>query len=442
MRRQHRVRGDLERRRRKAQRRAASRGEQHDHRPRRRQRRRRHRVVARRLQKAQAAFPHALAVAQHAVERAGPALLHRAERLFLQRGQPARLVARRRVLEHRLLMLDEVGLEIVDDVDDALKRRLVPGARHQDALGAENFRDFAQDRLAAREGHLVRHAPDHRIGGQAGKGVRTAALHPDHEVRHIARLAPVVLDDRDQLFQRIHARLKLVIDLLRGEPGQPVLRPVDAFDQLRQLVVLAAQPDDQRRPGVRMRGQRGQHVARMAEVVAKLRAAERMGDGVNPVDPALETLMRLLRQPLRRARHAADRAENPDFVADADAAPGTPPAAAIALKRPRGALAARGRVRRIYIVLQPLQRGAQIVAVDVLARRDIGAGRPDAEAVLADRLARRDGNQRELVPPRHVVAQRQRDAARAHALARLQILQRHRHLIAGGDAHGMVAAGP
>jgi hypothetical protein len=77
-------------------------------------------------------------------------------------------------------------------------------------------------------------------------------------------------------------------------------------------------------------GERGENIAGSGEVVAELRAAEGMGEGVDAVDLAGVEDGGALGDLLRGARDAADGGDDPDLVAGADAAIG----AVVAIENP------------------------------------------------------------------------------------------------------------
>ena len=162
----------------------------------------------------------------------------------------------------------------------------------------------------------------------------------------------------------------------------------------RQLVVLAAQPQDQGPAGVGMRRQGSDHGPRGDQVTTDLRAAEGVGQRIDPVDAALELPVGGRRDLLGGAGDAADGAEDPDLVARADPAVG----AAVALEgRVRWRGQGLGRRRIVGVGLEPREIGRHVVTVHVLARRDVGGRVADGPAVFQHRLAGRDGPQRDLV---------------------------------------------
>jgi hypothetical protein len=114
---------------------------------------------------------------------------------------------------------------------------------------------------------------------------------------------------------------QLVLDHLGREAAQAFA--VDVRGRLQQglqLVVLAAQAQDQHAAGVGVGGQARDQAAGVAEVVAQLRAAERVGEGVDAVDAAGEAGIGLLGDAAGGVGHAADGAQHPDLVAGADPA--------------------------------------------------------------------------------------------------------------------------
>src|SRR4029450_4602393 len=132
-----------------------------------------------------------------------------------------------------------------------------------------------------------------------------------------------------------------------------------------------------------MTGERGEDGSGAGEVVAELRAAEGMDESVDAVDATRMATGRSFGDLPGGAGNASDRGDDPDLVAGADAAVG--PAIALELCFPAGS--GRQGLGPVEIVAGALQRGCEIVAVDMIARCD-GAGRPaDRKAELQHRLA-------------------------------------------------------
>src|SRR3546814_2140590 len=118
----------------------------------------------------------------------------------------------------------------------------------------------------------------------------------------------------------------------------------------------------------------------MAEVVAELRTAEGVLERMNPVDAPGMAFAADPRDARGEIADAADGRQDPDFVARADAAVG----ADIARKGPRRRAGGRctGGGRRVTIVAVAAQRGRQIVAVHMLAGRDVGGRGADWTAIF------------------------------------------------------------
>ncbi len=93
----------------------------------------------------------------------------------------------------------------------------------------------------------------------------------------------------------------------------------DPGEQRRDLVGLAAEPDDQHAPGIGMAGERGEQCPGALEIVPELRAAEGMGEGMDAVDPAGVDRICARGDLPRGARDAADGGDHPDLIACADA---------------------------------------------------------------------------------------------------------------------------
>jgi hypothetical protein len=369
------------------------------------------------------------------------ALLYRAQRLLLERGDAAGDVAGRGVLGDRFAMVGEIALEAVHQADDFAKHARVGGAVHQQLLGAENLRNLGEDRGAARFGHDVAHPPDQRIGGEAGKAVRTAAFDAEHQLGKRRRLALRQAGGLDQRVDQRQPFLDFVLRFLRAERSDIGGR-IDLGQQRLHLVGFATQPDDQHAAGIGMAGQRGEDGARAGKVVAQLRAAERMDEGVNAVDAAGMAARGPLGDLLGGAGDTSDGREDPDFVARADAAVH----AAIAFEVCFTAGADGMGMRAVEILAGALQRGREILAVDVFARRDRALGSANRKAEFQHRLAGgnrcqrhlvaalyrlRDGNA-ERVLPGGEVAQGGSDAV---AWIDLEEGRKHGPLIGRSDAH-------
>src|SRR5688500_5149684 len=134
-----------------------------------------------------------------------------------------------------------------------------------------------------------------------------------------------------------------------------------------------------------MAGQSGQDRARTGEVVAELRAAERVRERIDSVDHARVAGIGDGGDLLGGPADAADRGQYPDLVAGADPSVG---AAVAAEARLRLLAQGLGRQTLIGIAFDSAQPGREVVAVDVPARRHAGGEDSDRPAIFADGLAR------------------------------------------------------
>src|SRR6185312_9122033 len=134
---------------------------------------------------------------------------------------------------------------------------------------------------------------------------------------------------------------------------------------------------------------------------------------------------RLPGQAFGGARHAADRAQYPDLVANADSAI-------------RPAIAHEGsghgrlhlyRLRLVDIVLGARQGGDHVVGVDVVARGDRLRRLADNEAVLVHLFAFGDGAHGDLVALRYIARHFQAHTARFDFAAGGNIPQRHTDIV-------------
>src|SRR6185437_11591220 len=107
----------------------------------------------------------------------------------------------------------------------------------------------------------------------------------------------------------------LVADGLCVEAADALRIELRAAEQCRELIVLAAEADDEYAARVGMRDQRGQEPPRMREIVAELRAAEGVCQSVHPIDFAAQPLCGDIGNPARRTCDTADGADDPELVA-------------------------------------------------------------------------------------------------------------------------------
>ena len=338
------------------------------------------------------------AVADDLLHRRAAALLDAAERLFLERGDAAVLVAGRGVLVDGLAVAAEVVLELVHHAERVVEGGLRVAAVEERGLGAEHLGDLGQDRGAAPRAEAVGDATDQRVGGDAAEAVAAAALHAEHQFARGDRLALELRGIRDELAHRFEAVLDFILHVLRVEKADALRVERAGFgEEGLERVVLAAEAEDQHRGGVRVADQAGEDPAGVAEVVAELRAAVGMGEGVDAIDRAAgpdELLRREVGDALAGDVDAGDRVDDPDLVAGRRAAIGT----AVAEEGGNFTRGGRGSTGSLVFQLGVLaQAAADLVDVDVLAGGDVRGGDPDREAVLDHRLTRGDRPQRRLV---------------------------------------------
>ncbi len=150
---------------------------------------------------------------------------------------------------------------------DRLRRR----AADEELLGAVNLRRLGKHRRAAVLDQDVGGAAERRVGGDAGIAVGAAALERHHQFacRHVRALDDGerwqhLLDHLERAFDGA-ARAAGFLDRQRVEmilvEAVFMLQPADLHD-------LAAEPDEDRRRDVRMRGVAPKHALQIVEAVA------------------------------------------------------------------------------------------------------------------------------------------------------------------------------
>jgi hypothetical protein len=238
--------------------------------------------------------------------------------------------------------------------------------------------------------------------------------------------------DRDQFVDEGERGLEIVLDRLRRQRAdRRAAFGGDGFEERAALVALAAEPDDQHPAGVGMLRQRGEQRARMAQIVAELRTAERMFEGMDAVDKPGVAHARDPRGPRRQIADATDGGQDPDLVARADAAIGAAVSGEAAPGHGRGRGGCRGGVA---IAIVAAERGREIVAVDMRAGGDVRRRDADRKAIFDHRRAARDRGEGEFVPARDRVERRDHVALNLNWLADGGVGQAGRNIIAGMDA--------
>src|SRR3990172_2320291 len=146
-------------------------------------------VIPRGVHVDEAALRHALAVADDLVERRRAGLRDGAERLLVDRRQPARLVARSRVVVERGSPVGGVALPPVDHVDELLRDLRAAGAPGEQVLGPVDLRRLAEDDCATLADEQVARLAETRVRGYARPAVGAAALERHHQLGGGHRLA-------------------------------------------------------------------------------------------------------------------------------------------------------------------------------------------------------------------------------------------------------------
>src|SRR6185295_7328328 len=152
------------------------------------------------------------------------------------------------------------------------------------------------------------------------QAVGAAAFQADGERADRARFATDARCTVRKLFDEAQALFDFVHGSLRRESADvPALRLRNLLQQRLQLIRFATESEDQHAAGVRMSRQCSDELASAIEIAAELRAAELMRERVYAVDAILAAFGGQPRDALGGAAHAADRTQDPDLVASADA---------------------------------------------------------------------------------------------------------------------------
>ncbi|SUI44814.1 Uncharacterised protein [Serratia marcescens] len=162
-------------------------------------------------------------------------------------------------------------------------------------------------------------------------------------------------------------------------------------------------------------------------ILPQLRAAERMAEQVNAVDPVrLRLLQKALLDLTGDAVDAADGRHDPQLVADPHFAAGPSVQLHLAIRRLRRQ---RRELRLVTVAVQIAQVGFDVLRMNVLPRRNGRERMADRLAVFDDVFALGDRAERKFVPARHRLRQLDDRAFQLNALSGSQIAQRHRHVI-------------
>jgi hypothetical protein len=185
-------------------------------------------------------------------------LAGRTQRLLQNGGEPARLVAGRRVVVHVHPGAGGIILPPLDDADELLADFARRGAAGEQVLGAVDLRRLGEDRRAAMLDQQVDGLAQRRVGGDAGIAVRAAALQRQHQFRGRHGLAHGAVGDRQHDLERLDAgrdRLLGAAGLLDRQRAEDVAL-LDAIGVLHplDLEAFAAETDDEDRRHVRVAG--------------------------------------------------------------------------------------------------------------------------------------------------------------------------------------------
>ena len=215
-----------------------------------------------------------LGLIQHAHDAAAAHLLDVAHRLLFDGGQAAANVALGRLraeqihpfaLDQRLIVVEKLHETVGDWLVDALRRDHI--------LAAGDFGGLAEDQRGAGLRQPLEDAADGRVGGQAGCGVRLAALGAHPEILDAERLAAQlggVLDELHRL-PGCHLDGLQVAVPFDGEARHRLAGLGDLIDHALRPHRLDA--DDDRRRNVRIAADAGKRAEGQIEVFAELQAA-------------------------------------------------------------------------------------------------------------------------------------------------------------------------
>ena len=227
-------------------------------------------------------------------------------------------------------MADEILFKIVDEIDCLAEGGFVLAAVHQDGFRTEHLRHFGQQCCAAVTGKQVGGTAQKRVGGDTGKPVASAAFKTDDQLAGGNGLTLELRGIGGQFVEQPHARLHLVLYILRDEELDAVgVVFAEYLFELGDIVVFAAEAQHKHCARVRMANHRREELLRVFMVFAQLTASVGMNEAV---DAVYAVTVSLLRHALERFGGSVDTADgiyNPDLVADADA----PILADVAFKR-------------------------------------------------------------------------------------------------------------
>jgi hypothetical protein len=334
------------------------------------------------------------------------------ERLFEDRGEAARLVARRRVVVHLAAVLRGVFLPPADAGDELLADLTGRGTPREKMLGAVDLRRLREDRGAAVAHEEIGGRTQRRIGGEGRMPVRAAALQRQRDLRGRTRFALGPRGERDHVANGggdcLHGLARAAGLLNRqGPEGVGFLQPVFLL-HAADLEHLAAQTHHHDAGEVRVARIAPLGAAQNLEALAigRVPAARAVHDGDDAVDAGIvledSGALHFRGREARHRRRAVHRGEDAEIVARA----GFAGVAAIALegglKLRRQEIVVAGVLGKAVIALEFVQ--AHIVLVDPFAGRDVGFGEADDLAEFLDRLTLADRRHGHLVAAQNALA--------------------------------------
>ncbi|MNY04822.1 hypothetical protein D3C86_1375210 [compost metagenome] len=182
-------------------------------------------------------------------EAAAAAFGHRAERLFKNGRQAARLVARRWVVVHLAVVARGVVLPPAQALFKLFGHCRQGGAGRQQMLCTIDFWRFRQDRGSAMTHQQVHRSAQHRIGRDARIAVRAAALQADNQMFGSHRLSLYFVRFRQHRLDCRHSGIDRRARATAGLDAQGAqhraFRKFTGHFQRIELVGFAAQSNDQ-----------------------------------------------------------------------------------------------------------------------------------------------------------------------------------------------------
>src|SRR5262249_6954416 len=331
-----------------------------------------------------------------------------AQRLLEDGRDTAGLVARRRIVVHRLDAA-AVPLPPLVTVDELLGDALVDGAANQQVLGAVDLGRLGEHPGATVAHQLVHRPAERRVGGDARVAVGAPAVRGERDLRHGLLRAASLVGDGQELGDFHGGSLHRLSDaagvldvheerLALGMAGRRHPLPVDHHGG---LVHLAAEADDDVGGHVRMLGVAGQHALQRQMVLAEeLGAAARLvGDGDHAIHVWIIALdvAELVLHELADAGRAIHSRNDRDVVSCSHSA--IVSLVAVEGAHLLGRVVRDGRdVHADLVAVRGQLADVEVVAVHVVPDRDVLRGEADHLPVAPHGRAAAHGAAGHLVP--------------------------------------------